>query len=105
VIPEIPYCSGAVRCNHPQMLIGNLTDGALSGPQDPVQTFGEITRGETFGLGIFDPNKMGQPGRIPSVKGSIAHDHGGDCPDSMALEILERLRFSFHIHRFKLDSP
>jgi hypothetical protein len=87
------------------MLLGHLTHGALSGLQDPVQTFGELTRGETFGLGIFDANEMSQPARIPSVKRSIAHDHGGHAPDSMALKILQRLRVRFDIHRFKLDFP
>ena len=105
MIPQVPDCPGPVRRDHPQMLIGHLTDGALSGLQDPVQTLGEITRGETFGLGIFDADEMSQLARIPSVKRSIIHDHGGHGPDSMALKILQRLRVRFHIHRFKLDFP
>ena len=105
MIAQIPHCSGAVRRDHPQMLIGNLTDGALSGLQDPVQTFSELSRGETFGLGIFDANEMSQPARIPSVKRSVAPDHGGDGPDSMAIKILQRPRVRFYIHRFELDFP
>jgi len=105
VVPKIPHCTGAIRRNHAEMLVGYLPDGALRGFQNPVQTFREFTRRETIRLGKLDSHKIGQAARIPSVKGSISYQHGRHSADPMARKFLGRLRFRYDIDRFKFNPP
>ena len=105
VVPKIPYCTGTVRRNHAEMLVGYLPDSPLRCFQNPVQTFREFTRRETIRLGILDSHKISQAARIPSVKGSISYQHGRHRADPMARKFLERLRFHYDIDRFKFNPP
>ena len=105
VVPKIPYCTGTVRRNHAEMLVGYLPDGALRRFQNPVQTRGEFIRRETVRLGILDSHKISQAARIPSVKGSISYQHGRHSADPMARKFLGRLRFRYDIDRFKFNPP
>ncbi len=105
MVPKISYCTGAIRRNHAEMLVGYLPDSALRRFQNPVQTRGEFIRRETIGLGVFDSHKIGQAARIPPVKGSTSYQHDRHRADPVARKFLGRLRFRHDIDRFKFNPP